>query len=116
MAFEAVQMPYVVFFLQNVLLSWDLVEYRPRHHLPKHFAWIFQIFCGQSPRMKATLILTLLFSSSLLTAIAADIVPQSPRMEKVENEGLLFTDNKAGVTGVDGYFSLPIGKQTAWFF
>ena len=66
--------------------------------------------------MKARLILTILFSSTLLAAIAAENVPQPPRIAKVENEGLLFTDNKAGVTGVDGYFSLPIGKQTAWFF
>lgn len=39
-----------------------------------------------------------------------------PRIVKVENEGLLFTDNKAGVSGVDGYFSLPMGSETAWFF
>ncbi len=38
------------------------------------------------------------------------------RVEKVENGGLLFTDNQAGVSGVDCGYSLPIGGHTLWFF
>jgi hypothetical protein len=39
-----------------------------------------------------------------------------PRVVKVENGGLLFTDNPAGVSGTDCGYSLPIGKQTLWLF
>lgn len=53
----------------------------------------------------------------LATLFAVSVSAESlPRIASVESEGLLFTDNKAGVTGVDGYFSVPIGKQTVWFF
>ncbi|MEP6757006.1 MAG: DUF4185 domain-containing protein [Chthonomonadales bacterium] len=37
-------------------------------------------------------------------------------VEKVENRGLLFTDNPAGVNGTDAGYSLPIGNKTLWFF
>lgn len=40
----------------------------------------------------------------------------SLKVEKVENGGLLFTDNPAGVSGVDGGYSLPIGNQSLWLF
>jgi hypothetical protein len=39
-----------------------------------------------------------------------------PTIEAVENGGLLFTDNTAGVSGVDAGYSIPIGKQTLWLF
>ncbi len=39
-----------------------------------------------------------------------------PRVARVENAGLLFTDNQAGVSGVDAGYSLPIGKETLWLF
>ncbi|HZP81107.1 MAG TPA: DUF4185 domain-containing protein [Chthonomonadaceae bacterium] len=39
-----------------------------------------------------------------------------PRVLRVENRGLLFTDNQAGVSGVDGGYSLPLGAQTLWLF
>lgn len=53
------------------------------------------------------------FFCSVLIALAAP----SAHVVKVENKGLLFTDNQAGVSGVDGYFSLPVGdKMTVWFF
>lgn len=38
------------------------------------------------------------------------------KVEKVENAGLLFTDNAAGVSGVDAGYSLPMGRQTLWLF
>jgi hypothetical protein len=34
----------------------------------------------------------------------------------VENGGLLFTDNQAGVSGTDAGFSCPIGDETLWIF
>jgi hypothetical protein len=42
--------------------------------------------------------------------------PGGSQIARVENGGLLFTDNSAGVSGLDGGFSLPIGRQTLWFF
>lgn len=49
---------------------------------------------------------------------AAGQVPQAtgPTVIKVENGGLLFTDNPAGVSGVDCGYSLPIGTRVLWFF
>lgn len=38
------------------------------------------------------------------------------RVEQVENAGLLFTDNPAGVSGVDAGYSLAMGRQTLWLF
>jgi hypothetical protein len=40
----------------------------------------------------------------------------SPKIESVRNAGLLFTNNQAGVTGVDAGYSIPIGSQTLWMF
>jgi hypothetical protein len=40
----------------------------------------------------------------------------APHVLRVENAGLLFTDNSAGVSGTDGGCSLPIGPQTLWLF
>jgi hypothetical protein len=34
----------------------------------------------------------------------------------VQNAGLLFTDNPAGVSGVDAGYSIPLDKQTLWLF
>lgn len=45
------------------------------------------------------------------TAAGAD-----PGVLSVENGGLLFTDNQAGVSGVDAGYSLPIGPRTLWLF
>src|ERR1041385_6139688 len=39
-----------------------------------------------------------------------------PHVDTVENGGLLFTDNSAGVTGTDCGYSLPIGDRTLWLF
>ena len=43
--------------------------------------------------------------------------PNTPSVRAVENAGLLFTDNPAGVSGTDAGYSLPLGnKQTLWLF
>ena len=55
----------------------------------------------------ALLALPLLLSSWLARA-------QS--VSKVENGGLLFTDNSAGVSGVDAGYSIPLTNQTLWLF
>ncbi|MCC6730642.1 MAG: DUF4185 domain-containing protein [Chthonomonadales bacterium] len=39
-----------------------------------------------------------------------------PRVAAVENRGLLFTDNDAGISGMDAGYSLPIGDRTLWLF
>ena len=40
-----------------------------------------------------------------------------PSVRSVENAGLLFTDNSAGVSGTDAGYSMPVGnKQTLWLF
>lgn len=53
-----------------------------------------------------------------VTAVQGDTpqVYSSPTVVSVENCGLLFTDNQAGVSGTDTGYSLPIGRQTIWFF
>jgi len=38
------------------------------------------------------------------------------RVERVENCGLLFTDNRAGVNGTDAGYSIPMGGRTLWLF
>jgi hypothetical protein len=40
----------------------------------------------------------------------------APSVVSVENGGLLFTDNPAGVSGTDAGFSAPIGDKTLWLF
>jgi hypothetical protein len=40
----------------------------------------------------------------------------APSVLKVENGGLLFTDNQAGVSGTDAGYSVPLGNQTLWMF
>lgn len=65
-----------------------------------------------------------LLSGLLLTAGAVGLPRFSgqhtsllpPRVVKVENGGLLFTDNSAGVSGIDAGYSLPLDKQTLWLF
>ena len=39
-----------------------------------------------------------------------------PDVVKVENGGLLFTDNSAGVSGCDAGYSIPLPHQTLWLF
>lgn len=39
-----------------------------------------------------------------------------PRVRTVENGGLLFTDNPAGVSGVDAGYSIPMGRSILWLF
>jgi hypothetical protein len=41
---------------------------------------------------------------------------QSASIVRVENAGLLFTDNQAGVSGTDAGYSIPLEKQTLWLF
>src|SRR5437870_13540552 len=40
----------------------------------------------------------------------------APGQLQVENGGLLFTDNPAGVSGTDGGYSIPMGDKTLWMF
>jgi len=40
----------------------------------------------------------------------------TPGVERVENGGLLFTDNNAGVSGTDCGYSIPLGRNTLWLF
>ena len=40
----------------------------------------------------------------------------APTVQKVENAGLLFTDNNAGVSGTDAGYSIPLPHQTLWLF
>ncbi|HEY3269151.1 MAG TPA: DUF4185 domain-containing protein [Armatimonadota bacterium] len=56
-----------------------------------------------------------LLVTALLAALAG-AAGAAPRVEKVENGGLLFTDNPAGVSGTDAGFSAPIGDRTLWLF
>jgi hypothetical protein len=66
------------------------------------FCWLLLLpgqtagFCGQSP--------------------AAPPPGRESSVRAVENAGLLFTDNPAGVSGTDAGYSLPIGDQTLWLF
>ncbi len=40
----------------------------------------------------------------------------TPQVVKVENAGLLFTDNSAGVTGTDAGYSIPLAQESLWLF
>ncbi|MGC8668274.1 MAG: DUF4185 domain-containing protein [Chthonomonadales bacterium] len=40
----------------------------------------------------------------------------NPGVERVENGGLLFTDNNAGVSGTDCGYSIALGPSTLWLF
>lgn len=57
-----------------------------------------------------------LFQTVGAIAAAVHRSPQSEAVIRVQNGGELFTDNQAGVTGVDCGYSLPIGGHTLWFF
>ncbi len=50
------------------------------------------------------------------SAPAQNAMAQNATVQKVENAGLLFTDNPAGVSGVDAGYSLPMGNRTLWLF
>lgn len=58
----------------------------------------------------------LLGGASLLLPRASRAARPGPRVARVENGGLLFTDNPAGVSGVDCGYSVPIGRLTLWLF
>jgi hypothetical protein len=62
--------------------------------------------------MTATLATLVLVSFFRLPAQPQNL----PHIAKVENSGLLFTDNRAGVTGADAGYSIPIGARTLWLF
>lgn len=40
----------------------------------------------------------------------------TPSVQRVENAGLLFTDNAAGVSGTDAGYSIPLPDRTLWLF
>ncbi|CEK12463.1 Domain of unknown function (DUF4185) [Chthonomonas calidirosea] len=42
--------------------------------------------------------------------------PPKVKILSVKNEGLLFTDNNAGVSGVDVASSIPVGNRALWLF
>ena len=53
----------------------------------------------------------------LLCGLTREGKCQTASVRSVENAGLLFTDNPAGVSGTDAGYSLPVGgKQTLWLF
>lgn len=56
--------------------------------------------------------------SGLVTALIAmsASLHAAPAVSAVENGGLLFTDNQAGISGVDAGFSIPVGRTTLWLF
>lgn len=47
-------------------------------------------------------------------AVPAPAAPAT--IDKVENAGLLFTDNHAGVTGTDAGYSIDLGNKSLWLF
>lgn len=49
-------------------------------------------------------------------AASGDPPGEPPHIVRVENQGLLFTGNSAGVSGVDDGYSIPAGAQTLWLF
>lgn len=49
-------------------------------------------------------------------SVSATFAPPTPSVQKVENAGLLFTDNGAGVSGTDAGYSLPLQNRTLWLF
>lgn len=55
-------------------------------------------------------------AGQVLAALVSAIAPLAPRVVSVENGGLLFTDNQAGVSGTDAGYSVPMGAQTLWLF
>ena len=52
----------------------------------------------------------------MLAAHAPARAQTKPAVRTVENAGLLFTDNPAGVSGTDAGYSIPLPKQTLWLF
>src|SRR5688500_2370097 len=62
-------------------------------------------------------------TSSLFICLVAAFAVVNPFLARyqagvvsVENGGLLFTDNSAGVSGVDAGYSIPMGRETLWLF
>lgn len=66
------------------------------------------------------MIVLVVFAAFLgLSSPFSDINPPDIGLAKilsVQNAGLLFTDNPAGVDGTDAGYSVPLGKQTLWLF
>ena len=56
-------------------------------------------------------ILAIAFMTSLSVSTSC-----AQSVKRVENGGLLFTDNPVGIDGLDAGYSIPIGKQTLWLF
>lgn len=56
----------------------------------------------------------LVHSVAMIAACAAAVMAPGPRVLSVENGGILFSDNPAGVNGMDAGFSVPMGQQTIW--
>ncbi|HEY3415190.1 MAG TPA: DUF4185 domain-containing protein [Armatimonadota bacterium] len=56
------------------------------------------------------------FPRFLVSIFLAASAHAAPSVVAVENGGLLFTDNPAGVSGTDAGFSSPIGDKTLWIF
>jgi hypothetical protein len=50
------------------------------------------------------------------SVVLAAGVSSSSSVQSVQNAGLLFTDNQAGVSGTDAGYSIPLEKQTLWLF
>ncbi|HSV75381.1 MAG TPA: DUF4185 domain-containing protein [Chthonomonadales bacterium] len=46
----------------------------------------------------------------------APVQEAAPRIVTVRTRGLLFTDNQAGVSGVDAGYSIPVGQRVLWLF
>jgi hypothetical protein len=67
-------------------------------------------------RFSSPLLLYLLFAAVPCPG-APSPPPQSViTVQTVENAGLLFTDNDAGVSGTDAGYSIPLGRQSLWLF
>ena len=53
---------------------------------------------------------------TLLLLLLTAPVAAAPAVVSVENCGLLFTDNRAGVTGTDAGYSIPLREKSLWLF
>jgi hypothetical protein len=62
------------------------------------------------------MIVPVLYAAGVCGAPAPVQSAAAPRVLRVENAGLLFTDNQSGVSGTDAGYSLPIGRDVLWIF
>jgi hypothetical protein len=51
-----------------------------------------------------------------IAATSQKPLPAFAKVSRVENAGLLFTDNNAGVNGTDAGYSIPMRDRTLWLF